>query len=160
MIQARLELEDSVVLDLFAGSGALGLEALSRGAARAVFIEHDARCCACIGKNARQLQLEGFCRVLHTCAKAGLAALAREGTAFDLLLLDPPYAIPPWDIVAELTAAGLMRPGALLTVEHTASSTPCPTSTAGPAPDTALRPHFPDALRPRCGLLKRLTAPW
>jgi len=79
------------VLDLFAGTGALGLEALRGGAARVVFVEHDAARARAI---ARQLDREGFApRGVVQCLDAYAAArrLAADGDAFDLILLDPPY---------------------------------------------------------------------
>jgi 16S rRNA (guanine966-N2)-methyltransferase len=78
------------VLDLFAGSGALGIEALSRGAASAVFVEHDADAVRTIERNLDRLQLIGA-RVLHGDV---LGTIAREATAeakYDLVLVDPPY---------------------------------------------------------------------
>ena len=79
-------LDDAVVLDLFAGSGALGLEALSRGAARAVFVEADRDACRTIGANLDRLRLEA--RVL--CQDV-LRFLAVDTGPYDLILVDPPY---------------------------------------------------------------------
>jgi len=74
------------VLDLFAGSGALGLEALSRGAARATFVEHDRDACRVIGANLDKLGL----RATVLCQDV-LRALAQERQTYDLVLCDPPY---------------------------------------------------------------------
>jgi 16S rRNA (guanine966-N2)-methyltransferase len=82
--------EDATVLDLFAGSGAMGLEALSRGAARATFVESDREACRAINRNLDKLGLEGA-TVLCQDALAALRADAREGTRYDLVLVDPPY---------------------------------------------------------------------
>jgi 16S rRNA (guanine966-N2)-methyltransferase len=79
--------DDASVLDLFAGSGALGLEALSRGAARAVFVESDREACRTIERNLDKLRLAGA-RVV--CDDA-LRVLATERTQYDLVLVDPPY---------------------------------------------------------------------
>ena len=79
--------EDADVLDLFAGSGAMGLEALSRGAARAVFVESDPAACRTIERNLDKLGLRGEVR----CADV-LAAIATERRRFDLVFCDPPYA--------------------------------------------------------------------
>jgi 16S rRNA (guanine966-N2)-methyltransferase len=79
--------EDASVLDLFAGSGAMGLEALSRGAASAVFVESDRDACRTIGRNLDKLRLTGatvLCRDVFQ-------ALAAGGRAYDLVLCDPPY---------------------------------------------------------------------
>jgi 16S rRNA (guanine966-N2)-methyltransferase len=78
------------VLDLFAGSGAMGLEALSRGAERATFVEGDARAAAVIQKNLDKLRLTGA-RIVRSDATRALAAEAAAGAKYDLVLVDPPY---------------------------------------------------------------------
>src|SRR5947199_649637 len=82
--------EGAKVLDLFAGSGAMGLEALSRGAAHATFVESDREACRTIGRNLDKLQLDGA-TVLCQDALTALRADARAGTRYDLVLVDPPY---------------------------------------------------------------------
>src|SRR6478735_8133664 len=82
--------EDTTVLDLFAGSGAMGMEALSRGAAHATFVESDREACRTINRNLDKLGLEGA-TVLCQDALTALRADARAGTRYDLVLLDPPY---------------------------------------------------------------------
>jgi 16S rRNA (guanine966-N2)-methyltransferase len=78
------------VLDLFAGSGAMGLEALSRGADRATFVEGDNRAAAVIQKNLDKLRLTGA-RIVRSDATRALAAEASAGAKYDLVLVDPPY---------------------------------------------------------------------
>ncbi len=78
------------VLDLFAGSGAYGLEALSRGAARAVFAEADRAAYDSIRQNVQKLRLTGA-TILHRDAIQVLAEEAGAGRRYDLVLLDPPY---------------------------------------------------------------------
>jgi 16S rRNA (guanine966-N2)-methyltransferase len=78
------------VLDLFAGSGAMGLEALSRGAARALFVESDREACRTISRNLEKLRLTGA-TVLCQDALRALAAEAAAARHYDLVLLDPPY---------------------------------------------------------------------
>jgi 16S rRNA (guanine966-N2)-methyltransferase len=78
--------DDAEVLDLFAGSGAMGLEALSRGAARATFVEKDRDACRVIGENLDKLGLRAT--VLPMDA---VRAVEQEQRAFDLVLCDPPY---------------------------------------------------------------------
>ena len=78
------------VLDLYAGSGALGLEALSRGAARCVFAETDPAACRVIRRNLEQLDLEGGL-VLQRDAAAVLRGESAAGQRHDLVLVDPPY---------------------------------------------------------------------
>jgi 16S rRNA (guanine966-N2)-methyltransferase len=82
--------EGAEVLDLFAGSGALGLEALSRGAAAATFVESDRVAAQAIVKNLDKLGLEGA-RVYRDDAGRRLAAEAAAGRRYDLVLVDPPY---------------------------------------------------------------------
>ena len=82
--------EDATVLDLFAGSGAMGLEALSRGAAHATFVESDREACRTINRNLDKLGF-GDATVLCQDALTALRADARQGTRYDLVLLDPPY---------------------------------------------------------------------
>jgi 16S rRNA (guanine966-N2)-methyltransferase len=102
------------VLDLFAGSGALGLEALSRGAASVTFVESDRVACRTISDNLERLELTGA-RV--TCGDA-VSALRRESRRYDLILVDPPYE--SWTELEPQLARhlpGLLAPGGLLVVE-------------------------------------------
>jgi 16S rRNA (guanine966-N2)-methyltransferase len=82
--------EGASVLDLFAGSGAMGLEALSRGAERAVFVETDPEAVRAIERNLDKLRLTGA-TILRRDARAALAGEAAAGRAYHLVLLDPPY---------------------------------------------------------------------
>jgi 16S rRNA (guanine966-N2)-methyltransferase len=79
--------DDAAVLDLFAGSGAMGLEALSRGAASAVFVESDREACRTIERNLAKLGLTGA----TVLCRDAVQALAAEGRRYDLVLCDPPY---------------------------------------------------------------------
>ena len=81
--------DGAVVLDLYAGSGAMGLEALSRGAARAVFVERDRDAVRAIERNLDKLRLSAT--VLRQEAVTALAAEAASGRKYDLVLVDPPY---------------------------------------------------------------------
>lgn len=87
------DLADAVVLDLFAGSGAAAIEALSRGAARAVLVERDAGAARVIAANLARTGLEGAARVVRRDATAWLADPAGAATdgPFDVVLADPPY---------------------------------------------------------------------
>lgn len=111
----------SRVLDLFAGTGSLGLEALSRGAARAVFVEADPRCRGVIEENLRTLGFEGRALVVAGDAAAAVSALGKRAERFDLVFLDPPYGkgllVPALEAVA---ASGLPAPGARVVAEHAA----------------------------------------
>ena len=79
------------VLDLFAGTGALGIEALSRGARDAVFVEEDSPALNVLRRNLETLGLEERSRVLPWPVKAALKRLAARGETFGLVFLDPPY---------------------------------------------------------------------
>ena len=92
------------VLDLFAGSGALGIEALSRGAASAVFVDHDRAATAAIRANLEATGLEGG----EVVQRDVLAWLRDSPRPADLALLDPPYAFDAWDDVLELVPAPLI----------------------------------------------------
>jgi 16S rRNA (guanine966-N2)-methyltransferase len=80
-------------LDLFAGSGALGLEALSRGAATCDFVERDRAALAALRANIEALGVSSRARVLAGDVRAALGRLAREGRRYDLVLIDPPYRL-------------------------------------------------------------------
>jgi len=88
------DLEGAVVLDLYAGSGAGAIEALSRGAARAILVEKDAGACRTISENLRRTRLETDARVVRRDVVTWLAdpAGAAADAPFDLVLVDPPYA--------------------------------------------------------------------
>ena len=79
------------MLDLFAGTGALGIEAISRGAGRVVFVERARRALEALRGNIADLGLGSECEVLPMDAMAALPLLAGRGAEFDLVLLDPPY---------------------------------------------------------------------
>lgn len=85
------KLPGCVFLDLFSGSGAIGIEALSRGAKEAVFVERDRRAAACIRENLTFTRLAPQARLLETDVFEALAKLTAEGKLFDLIFLDPPY---------------------------------------------------------------------
>ncbi len=105
------------VLDLFAGSGAMGIEALSRGADYAVFVDKNPKACELVRANLSKARLEGradvFCR-----DAAGYINGASEGEKFDLIFLDPPYAMGLLDeTIAEIERRSLLREGGLIIVE-------------------------------------------
>jgi 16S rRNA (guanine966-N2)-methyltransferase len=114
-------LEGAAVVDLFAGTGALGLEALSRGASRALFVDNGSEARALLRENIEALGLGGVTRVFRRDAtKLGLAP---PGEAFSLAFLDPPYreglAAPA---LAELSRGGWLAPGALVVIEEDAQA--------------------------------------
>lgn len=107
-------LEDARVLDLFAGSGGLGLECLSRGARHATFVERGAAALRTLRANIRRLGAEDMCTVVK--ADASRFAAAQEPGAFDIVLADPPYGSGE---AASLAGDFLRRPFArILWIEH------------------------------------------
>ena len=119
------DVEGLDVLDLYAGSGALGLEALSRGARHATFVEQGHAAAQAIRANVAALKVEERTRIVSTEARKALRALprARIGLAF----LDPPYASGDVGAVLdELEEAGALVDGAWIVLEHAAKSPPPP----------------------------------
>ena len=112
MLASRLgEFDDLRVADLFAGSGALGLEAMSRGATSATFVEKDAGAIAVIRRNA--VRLGATVDVLPASALS-----LPKGKAFDLILADPPYATDAANaVVSAVIAADWLAPGGWMSVE-------------------------------------------
>ncbi|MCC6629074.1 MAG: 16S rRNA (guanine(966)-N(2))-methyltransferase RsmD [Chloroflexi bacterium] len=137
-----LGLEGRHVLDLYAGSGSIGNEALSRGAATAVFVEQNVAVCAIIDDNLSHTRLDDRAQVVRARVSAYLARLAAAPPEqpFDLVVLDPPYAAP--DILATLTAVTLspaVADDGLVVVGHAARA-PLPDA-AGPAVRIRYRCH-------------------
>jgi 16S rRNA (guanine966-N2)-methyltransferase len=85
-------LEGARVLDLYAGSGALGIEALSRGAVHVIFVERAASALEILRRNLAQLELRDRSRVLRSDAGSAIRQLGRRGERYELVLMDPPYA--------------------------------------------------------------------
>ncbi len=85
------KVEGRVVLDLFAGTGNLGIEALSRGARRAVFVEKGRRALQLIQKNLLQCGMTGQSEVVPKDVLRSIGIFGRRGESFDLILIDPPY---------------------------------------------------------------------
>ncbi|MBL26806.1 MAG: 16S rRNA (guanine(966)-N(2))-methyltransferase RsmD [Rhodospirillaceae bacterium] len=108
------DLTDARVLDVFAGSGAVGLEALSRGAARAVFIENGREALSSLRRNIAALGETGRTRVLAADARH----LGAAPEVFDFVFLDPPYGVGLLGpTLTALTAGGWLAPGAAVVAE-------------------------------------------
>jgi 16S rRNA (guanine966-N2)-methyltransferase len=122
-LEARLGagLSGVVALDLFAGTGALGLEALSRGASRAVFVESDASAFVALESNVTALGAGERTTVVRGDAFAGAGTRAVALGPFSLLLLDPPYRIEQavvWEAVERLDRDGCLDADPLIVYEH------------------------------------------
>jgi len=125
LVSMRGSLRQARVLDLYAGSGAVGLEALSRGAERVVFVESDPRAAGIIRANIETVGLPGAS--VKTSAVARALARGPAEPPFDLAVADPPYAAAEEEIAAMLVALtrhGWLAPGALVTVERATRSAP------------------------------------
>jgi len=116
--------DDTAVLDLFAGSGAMGLEALSRGARRCVFVESDRAACRVIHDNLEKLRFTGAL-VLQKDAFQALREERGAGRAYDLVLVDPPYGVWP-DLQPRLAEAvpPVLAPDGMVVVETSAKVEP------------------------------------
>ena len=109
----REELPGARVLDAFAGSGSLGIEAMSRGAHEAVFIEKDRIAAKIIQKNIDMLTIPN-CKVIKTTVSNWLDT--KEQEKFDIIFADPPYSDTQFSTVGRLF--GLLKPGALMVLSH------------------------------------------
>ena len=107
-----VSVEGAAVMDGFAGTGALGLEALSRGAARVTFVENDRRAIKVLEENIRRCGAEKACAIV----KRDLCRTPAP-EMFDLVLLDPPYDVKDLEAVVRV-AAGLVAPAGRLVLEH------------------------------------------
>ncbi len=88
----QTQIEGARFLDLYAGSGAMGLEALSRGAAQATFVEANRNAFRCIEENTRLLEVQDHCKLMSYDTLLALKKLAKEERRFDIIYADPPYA--------------------------------------------------------------------
>lgn len=114
--------EGSGVLDVFGGTGSLGIEALSRGAEHAVFFDKSAESCAVIRDNLTHTKLLGRAEVHQTDFAAGIERLLRDKKKFDIILLDPPYNK---NFIQEtlklLTKNDIMKDEGMIIAEHSVS---------------------------------------
>lgn len=119
------------VLDLYAGTGALGIEAISRGAASAVFVESARPAIAALRSNLATLGIEPICRVIAEPVARAVPKLKADPAPFDLVFADPPYD----DVDEALTALEALAPalsqGARVVLEHASRRPPRPSATFG-----------------------------
>lgn len=107
------------VLDLFAGCGSVGIEALSRGAASATFVEEWREAADAIERNLKHCKLEDGAKIMRTTVARAIRALDRAGECFDLVFVDPPYEkdlVNP--TLALLAESGIIHKDTLIVVEH------------------------------------------
>lgn len=124
----RREIPGALVLDLFAGTGALALECLSRGAARAVLVDHARPVMNVVRRNVADAGFSKQAECLCCDWRAALSRIRREAlvdSAFTLVFLDPPYdRVDLTEVCAALVAGGLLADGALVVAEHRAGAPP------------------------------------
>lgn len=113
-------LEGTVWLDLFAGTGAVGIEALSRGAAMVYFLESSARPAQLIRANLQSLQVQSGFQILMQDVRRGLCGLDVAGAVADFIFLDPPYRLEEQyrQTLQSLASSTLLRAGATVIAEH------------------------------------------
>ena len=116
----RHEIEDSVWLDLYAGTGAVGIEALSRGARTVYFVESSRKAAAIIRQNLRSLQIEEGYEVLEREAEPALRVLDSQAVSCDVCFLDPPYRMQQAyaEVLGFLSQSRLLKPSSIVVAEH------------------------------------------
>ena len=116
-------IDGSRVLDGYAGTGAVGIEAISRGAEHVTFVEQDRRACSLIEKNLTKCRISNGYAIIDASVLQAIDRLQRAGEpAFDVILLDPPYAS---DIQDALQRVGeIVKPDGLVVLEHARRSKP------------------------------------
>lgn len=113
---ASLGVEPDRVLDLYAGTGSIGIEALSRGGAWADFVDESAAACAVVRFNLAQT---GFANVSRVHTLPVLRFISRGGQPYDFIILDPPYAAPDiLDVVTKLAESSLVQSGTIVVLGH------------------------------------------
>ena len=121
----QFDIEGSAVLDLFSGSGGLGIEAISRGAECVTFCDHDRAAYSAVKANLKRLEFEDRADVRFGDSIALITTLAHEGKQFDIVLLDPPYESDLESrAIRQLCECGVLKPSAILICEHSLKNPP------------------------------------
>lgn len=111
--------EGGSALDLFAGSGALGIEAISRGIEQVIFIDQSPTAIKTIKKNVQALQIENQVTIYRNDAIKALRLLGKKRKQFNLILIDPPYDYPQYDVLLqEIIDNQLLHDEAFIYIEH------------------------------------------
>ena len=111
------DVPDCCFLDLFAGSGGVGIEALSRGAASAVFVDSDSQAIRCIKQNLAHTRLDRNAEVLAMDAGRALSRLAAAGKVFDIIFVDPPYESDYEAIMTAICQSGVLKDDGFIIAE-------------------------------------------
>ncbi len=121
----QFEITDARVLDLFAGTGALSLEAVSRGASKAVMVEIDRAACDAICRNIQNVKMPDRCSLIAGDYRRAIDMLAKAGATFDIVFIDPPYRMENTGEMCDLLLKkGLLSNTCLLVVEHRRGNPP------------------------------------
>jgi 16S rRNA (guanine(966)-N(2))-methyltransferase RsmD len=124
IISSRFLLDDARVLDICAGTGSLGIEALSRGALSCLFIENDRNALVSLEKNVSDSRLKSRSEVAAMDAVKALSLSARSGKKYDIVFFDPPYNSGLYLLIPEaLTSLGVLGVNALVVAECAAKNT-------------------------------------
>ncbi len=120
VLAARSGLENSVWLDLYAGTGAIGIEALSRGASNVYFVENSHRAAGLIRQNLRSLNVQEGFEILEQEVPRALRRLDAEAVRCDFVFLDPPYRLSEAyeETLGFLSQSRLLRPATIVVAEH------------------------------------------
>ena len=113
------DLPECSFLDLFAGSGGIGIEALSRGASEAVFVDASAECQAVITDNLKHTKLQDRAKLMKTDVLSALDKLAAEGKSFDIIFMDPPYESELYGpVLQKIAETGILKQEGYLITER------------------------------------------
>ncbi len=124
IVQSKIE--GAHFLDLYAGSGAMGFEALSRGAASVTFVETHPMARRCIEENCRSLNVEDRCTVITYDVMLALKKLIKHDQHFDIIYADPPYAVAPnllMQLLSVFDTSSLLNPNGILFLEEAVPAT-------------------------------------
>lgn len=111
--------DGGLALDLFAGTGGLGIEALSRGVDRAIFVDREKQSIDIVRHNAAAAGVSDRSEIYRNDAERALKALVKRAEPFRLVFLDPPYRMTHMDeMLGTMASSGLLEPGATIVVEH------------------------------------------
>ena len=114
----QYDVSDSTFLDLYSGSGSVGIEALSRGARQAVFVDNNPAATACINRNLKKTKLEKASRVLKSDALASISELDTYDIKFDIVFMDPPYnKSHEKDILLAISRSNIIHDNSIIIVE-------------------------------------------
>ncbi|MBS0624150.1 MAG: 16S rRNA (guanine(966)-N(2))-methyltransferase RsmD [Verrucomicrobia bacterium] len=119
------DIENACVLDLFAGSGAIGLEALSRGARHVIFVENNRQALKILHKNIASFAVENSCTIYPYDVQRALIQLQTKEEKFDLIYIDPPYGKQLAEkTLLQLDSLSLLKPHGIIFVEEDSSMSP------------------------------------